>query len=913
MSNSSLTRRGFLGAAAAATAALAAGCAPESQVSLSETGDVKESPAGATLTSDGHRLDPEFNPAMEGTWTTVPCWHNCGGSRCMLRAYTVDGIVMRVKTDDTHEDSFEYPQQRACPRGRSQRAHLFGADRIKYPMKRVHWQPGGGENAHGELRGKDEWERISWDEACELIAEEVQRIYAEYGGNSVMIGGYAGSELENVLDQLGGHVPFLNSNSYGTYFVGTPDLGITYDINPDIQGSNDRLDLLNADTIVIYSANPAWCSAGNPMYHFMRAKDNGTEFVYVGPDYNMTASTLDARWIRVRPGSDLPFLLAVAYVMITEDDNGSIIDWDFLHKYCVGFDAESMPEDATVNENFHDYVLGKYDGIPKTPEWATEYCGTPVEDIEWYARLQAKSNNVMNLHSYAAARYNGAEYFPQIFLAVGCMGGHLGKPGNATGGIFSFSAANSGKAIVQCGNPLPDINAGQDGGGTAFSTLTISNPVDDVVTGPEVWSALLNKSYTYMGTSSYGDGSSSLVAGEKRPIDIHAYFGQANEGFSTNMDINKAIEVFRGLDLVVCHTWQFRPTAQYADIVVPCTTRWENAEYEAGMTSTQINRDFMLIPQTVCEPLYEAKSDRQFVSLLAEKCGLDPNQFYTRSDAQRRFDTVLTSTIRTEDGTDVQPLVTVTQEKIDELGLEGAPQQGVIDYDEFIKTGSYQVPRTEDDNWTWIAYSDFIADPEANPLPSRSGKFEIYCQQRADKLNLMGVSDFEFKPYPVFMQSVNNYEDTFSDWDSKTKGDYPLQCFQPHYLRRAHTILENVPWLREAYANPFYMNSKDAADRGLEDGDAVLVSTQFGRVVRTLCIDDCFMEGVCAIPHGGWVEMDEETGIDLGASDSTLNGSYFAESLSQGFNSNVVQVEKYTGAIEQDVDKPLPMPTLVNE
>ena len=158
----------------------------------------------------------------------------------------------------------------------------------------------------------------------------------------------------------------------------------------------------------------------------------------MGPDYNFSASTLDARWIRVLPGSDTAFLLAVAYVMIIEDENGSILDWDFLHRCCVGFDAETMPDDATVDENLHDYVLGAYDGIPKTPEWATEYCGTPVEDIRWYAHLQARGNNVMNLHSYAAARYNGSEYFPQLFLTIGCMGGHLGRPGNATGGIFSL-------------------------------------------------------------------------------------------------------------------------------------------------------------------------------------------------------------------------------------------------------------------------------------------------------------------------------------------------------------------------------------------------------------------------------------------------------------------------------------------
>jgi anaerobic dimethyl sulfoxide reductase subunit A len=58
--------------------------------------------------------------ASEGEWITAACWHNCGG-RCLLQAQVVDGVVTRVKTDDTHPDSPDYPQQRGCVRGRAQR------------------------------------------------------------------------------------------------------------------------------------------------------------------------------------------------------------------------------------------------------------------------------------------------------------------------------------------------------------------------------------------------------------------------------------------------------------------------------------------------------------------------------------------------------------------------------------------------------------------------------------------------------------------------------------------------------------------------------------------------------------------------------------------------------------------------
>ena len=92
---------------------------------------------------------------------------------------------MRQKTDDTHEDTPEYPQQRGCVRGKAQQQQCFGADRILTPLKRKSWQPGGGENAHGELRGVDEWEPISWDEAVKYCADEISRIIDEYGNAGI--------------------------------------------------------------------------------------------------------------------------------------------------------------------------------------------------------------------------------------------------------------------------------------------------------------------------------------------------------------------------------------------------------------------------------------------------------------------------------------------------------------------------------------------------------------------------------------------------------------------------------------------------------------------------------------------------------------------------------------------------------
>ena len=112
-----ISRRGFLGASAAVAASAAL---------LSATGCSAEASLDA---ADKHELP--VDPAEGGEWVAAACWHNCGG-RCMNKVMVKDGAVVRQKTDDTHEDSPDYPQQRGCVRGKAQQQQCFGADRLKY-------------------------------------------------------------------------------------------------------------------------------------------------------------------------------------------------------------------------------------------------------------------------------------------------------------------------------------------------------------------------------------------------------------------------------------------------------------------------------------------------------------------------------------------------------------------------------------------------------------------------------------------------------------------------------------------------------------------------------------------------------------------------------------------------------------
>lgn len=894
----SIRRRDFLKGGAAATAAVAAmgliGCAPNGGGDSNAKDSDADGMTPHVVESDTAIL------GEEGEWVTVDCWANCGG-RCINKALVKDGVVLRQKTHDDVSDGEETPQQRSCPRGHQMRQHVFNVNRVKYPMKRKSWQPGGGENAHGELRGEEGWERITWEEALDYVAQELQRIYDDYGPRSVVSMGNDWPEL----NMLGGRLQWNGVESYGNWYNAPVRMGTSLGNGfPDCLSANDRLDMKNADTIVLYGMNVAWHTAGNPSYYFLLAKEAGVEFVHVGPDYNVSASMLGARWVRVRPGTDTAFLLAVAYEMMRlDDESGDVVDWEFLNKYCVGFDAEHMPAEARLDENFRAYVLGEYDGIPKTPEWATAICGTPVEDIAWYAEKIGKTHNVMLLHSYAPSRYRGSIDLPQLFMTVACMGGHLGRSGNAAGSMF-YESGNVGPKLVKVGAPSK--------AGTTKNELEYCD-----IPKPNIWKCLDEGHYVGYGDYRKGAQDNGFVNEDGTflepkgfDIDPKLIVYDFHNPLQATEDINRGIKVFKKMDLVVNIDYRYTLTSQYSDILLPCFTAWEgNLDPEMGeldvannglmrLSRATCGRDFALFPRPVVQPMFETKNEDWIHSEIAKRLGLDPSVMYPISNIQAYFDKLAGSEVIDADGVTYRPLATITQEDIDAWGVEGTPQEGVISFQDLLKQGFYQVPRTAGDNNGYIGYEDFIADPETNPRPSASGKMEIYCQSKADAINSLDFAVEELKPYPTY--HATTYEQTFIGWGSgsEEKAEYPFIMFQPHYLRRAHTNFDEGVWGREAHQNPVFISAADALDKGIESGDTVLVHNNAGMMLRIASVTETLMPGCIAAPHGPRSYIDSETGIDFGGNenmvvDHNTQDDFFPQCDS--YNSCLVDFEKYDG------------------
>ena len=845
-------------------------------------------------------------PALtDGKWLGAACWHNCGG-RCLNQAYVVDGIPIRVKTDDSGSDTPNSQQQRSCVRGRSQRYHVLGSDRLKYPMKRKNWAPRGGGNK--SLRGRDEWERISWDEAIAYIVDELNHARTNYGNRSIV--GHGSAFM--VSPEWGGMTTINDTASWGSFvftnmFIGIPGNGFG--------GANCRMDLRKSETIVLVGSNPVASSLGNPPWNFWQAKEAGAKFIYVGPTYNYSADVYNAKWIPCRPAQDVTLFLAVAYVMITEDDpvNNPIIDWDFLHRCTVGFDADHMPADARLNENFKDYVLGRYDGQPKTPEWAAEFCGTPPDDIRYLARELRKDKKVALLHGNASARSNDMEDFPQIMVTIGAMGGHMGKPGHATGGAVHNNSSNGGglaPALAAAGG----VATGPAGPSVWVPPI---NAAQESIMAPELWDAILTGRYKRTDTfRTLGINSIDL----NRPIDLRVLWQAGNHNIlGTIVGAAKGIEAYRKLDFVCARALSLNASAEYADIVLPLSSRWERPGGTIG--STRGEGIFLL--EQVIERFYECKSDFEMDKMITSAL-LGPQaaeRIYPGNEGLLFLQSINACTVRSADNTRDEPLVRLSQADINEFTAKYGPTdiqpraEGRISLEEFRRTKVYRTPRREGDNFDFVQYRAFRENPDANPLIrarpdaagggrwNPSGKIEIYSQTKADVMHAMGRS--VIKPYPSYRPVLNGYEDSYSNWQTRTKGPYPYQLTNPHYAKRAHTNLDNVLVMREAFKDPFYINPRDAAEKGIQEGDTVLVYNQYARFLRPACLTERVMPGTVELNHGAWMDLDAN-GIDHGGSDCYIAAPAASGMAISGYNTQLVNFEKFTGPpLVPDYKRPL--------
>ena len=347
--------------------------------------------------------------------------HNCGG-RCLLVAVVEDGRILRLEADDRRDDDVSRPRLVACSRGRAYLKRQYHPDRLTHPLRRV------------GKRGEGRFELIDWDEALDLLAGEIRRVREEYGPGALVVpygtGGYSntnGSHLaRRCLNLTGGHLEVTNSYSWACTNVATPTVYGTR-----ITGSQ-RQDWLNSKYILMWGWNPAEMIDGTNSAWFVRkARERGARVVCLDPRKTLSAIGMADEWIPIRPGTDAAMMAAMAYVIVTED----LHDAEFVRSHCSGFDAATMPDGHEEAESWEDYLLGRRDGIPKTPEWAEAIAGIDRGTIARIAREYATAGPAMLYQGYGMQRRAYGEQVVRAGCALAAITGNVGIPGGGASGL----------------------------------------------------------------------------------------------------------------------------------------------------------------------------------------------------------------------------------------------------------------------------------------------------------------------------------------------------------------------------------------------------------------------------------------------------------------------------------------------
>ena len=427
---------------------------------------------------------------------TTACPRNCY-STCSMRVEVENGRLRRV---EPHPDNLATPEG-TCLKGLSYVERVHSSDRILYPLRR---KP-----------GTSEFERISWEDALDLIVSNLIKIRDETGPQSVLC--YSGSGTKGLLNAVGMEFWKLYGGCTTTYGdlcwpAGLEATRLTLGDNKH----NAPWDLANAKLIVMWGKNAAETNI-HQMVFVDQALDSGAKLVVIDPRRTQTSERAELL-IQPRPGTDGALALAVAHLLIGQDN----VDHTFIEQHVLGFRefAQSVQQ--------------------LTPERAAEITDVPVKYIHRLAELMATTSPTTISAGFGMQRYTNSGQTLRAILALLAITGNIGKPG--AGWVY----ANLQSAIFdEVRDPIAFFPPDKPDGITRVSIST----------------ALLGQ---------------HMLATKDPPLRM--VWVERGNPVTQNPETNTVLEAFRALDFRVVVDQFMTDTAREADLVLPAKTMFEQSD-----------------------------------------------------------------------------------------------------------------------------------------------------------------------------------------------------------------------------------------------------------------------------------------------------------------------------------------------
>lgn len=783
------------------------------------------------------------------------CHPNCNG-HCHLNVHVRNGKVVKISQGSFPDSRYN----RICPRGLSQIQRVYGAERLKYPMKRS-----------GE-RGENKWERISWDEAINTIVDKFAAIQEQYGEKSlfffamgancsILNGNFPGSEFrfQNCIKGVQ-----LTSATDSGWF---PGIYRVYGSSTQLYGDqNDLPDIVNAKQIFVWGTNIT-VAYGHTWHFIADAIENGTKVTVIDPNFTGMASKAH-RHVSLRAGTDSALMMSMMNVIIeeklydtefllahtvapllvrkdtkkflrmsdlgvepisieTEEASGpsaqsqisgvagtsgaKVIDpyvvWDLATKKAVAVDDATDPALEGTFEVLGIEVSTAFSLLKErvsefTPEKGALLTDVAPDMIQTLARDFATIKPTASFWGFAGNAYDNAPRWGHAYSTLNALTGNVGKPGTGSH-VFWQSFLNE-----NFGFTFPDgINA-------------------DTPTFP----------YHYL---------RELVEKGKYTIRNCDFVPPkalwiAKSNFLANLMGAKWLreEFWPTLDFIVVVDERMTETALMADMVLPVAHQFECEDvFPAGATHPYIQ-----YCEPAIEPYFESLVENEIYRRLANKMGV--GKYFAASDSE-----MLKEALETPEGI----AMGVTYENLRDKKAIRFKEEGHIGYAGY----KFNTP---------------------------SGRMEFYCEDPKDNLG-------RSVPKEKFL------EECLPAWTPPTEAwienplyeKYPLVLMFEKPKFRAHTSWSQTPWLREIDPEPFIkVNPKTAAARGVKQGDYVEVFNDLGSVVLKAVLSEGIRPDCISHPRG-WERFQYKSNTSF---QDLLSGHYDVVGINSSFMDILVDFRK---------------------
>jgi trimethylamine-N-oxide reductase (cytochrome c) len=583
---------------------------------------------------------------------------------------------------------------------------------------------------------------------------------------------------------------------------------------------------------------------------------------------NYGAAVHADKWIPIRPGTDAALQLAIAYVWITQ----GTYDKEYMATHAVGFDQ------------FAEYVLGREDGLPKTPRWAAEITGVPSRIIKALAREWAsKSTSIVHGNGGPGIRGPYSTENGRLEVLLLAMQG-LGKPGVHQVKMIEWGRRNEAKTNpMPLGKVIPTLTSIYTGGmnftagtaqpGSGQPTMIGGSVPKQFIPKNLIHDALLRPPISWYGTtlakSKVEDQFVKYTYPVKGCSEVHMIWTDTPCWVTCWNDGNSFVKALRSpkIEFILAqHPW-LENDCLFADVILPVSTKFEQRDISIDVMGGQLS---LVVNEKQCiEPIGESKSDYEIICMIADRLGLLKE--YTG-------------------GKSVEDLI--------RYGFEHSGVQEMVSYQELDEKQYFVIPTDPE----WKKYPPglrkFYEDPENNPLSTPTGKIEFYSERLARTF----PDDKERPPVPHWIEKGESHDERLS---SERAEKYPLLVVSNHPRWRVHANHDDMKWIREIPTSkvkgpdgyqyePLWMNAVDARVRGIENGDVVKIYNERGAVLAGAYVTERIMTGVVYIDHGSRYDPIVPGELDRGGAINTITPHNTTSKNATGMvvSAFLVQVER---------------------